>query len=118
MSAIDTAKEIVRMGSTAGLSKDVIDLMEKKLALLTGELSDARTRISALEIENRQLRGQLEDSQPVEQPGDQCPFCRRATGQLLELKPDPVFHLHGWKVGYYKCSNQKCGKTYDKQLER
>ena len=53
------------MASTAGLSKDVIDLMEKKLVLLTSELSDARTRISALEVENGQLRAQLHNSQPV-----------------------------------------------------
>ena len=65
MSALDTAKEIVRIGSTAGLSKDVIDLLEKKLALLTGELSDAHRRISELEIENGQLRAQVKNPTPV-----------------------------------------------------
>lgn len=66
MSALDTAKEIVRIGSTAGLSKDVIDLLEKKTALLTEQ-------VSALDRENAQLRGevvqlrqQLQRLQPVD----------------------------------------------------
>lgn len=65
MSATDTAKEVVRIATTAGLSKDVIDLMEKKLSLLTSENSELKTKVSALEIEVRQLRGQLANSQPV-----------------------------------------------------
>jgi len=115
---MDTAKEIIRLGSTAGLSKDVIDLMEKKLALLTSENAELKTKVSAFEIEVRQLRRQLEDSQPVAQPGEPCPYCRRATGQLVELKQHPVFFMQGWKVGHYKCSNPQCGKTYEHDLER
>jgi hypothetical protein len=52
MSALDTAKEIVRIGSTAGLSKDVIDLLEKKTALLAEQ-------VSALDRENAQLRSKV-----------------------------------------------------------
>ena len=72
MSAFDTAKEVVRMAITAGLSKDVIDLMEKKIALLTGEIGDLTqkvellsTKVSSLEIENGQLRTQLGNPQAV-----------------------------------------------------
>ena len=65
MSAENAVKEVVRIATTAGLSKDVIDLMEKKLALLTAELSQANTRISKFEIENRQLKTQIQNSQPV-----------------------------------------------------
>jgi regulator of replication initiation timing len=72
MSAIDTAKEVVRIASTAGLDKDVIDLMEKKIALLTGEIGDLTqkntvlsTKVSSLEIENVQLRTLLGKPQPV-----------------------------------------------------
>lgn len=42
------AKEIVRIGTTAGLSKDVVDLLEKKLAILTGELSVAQRSFIAI----------------------------------------------------------------------
>jgi hypothetical protein len=34
MSAIDTAKEIARITVTSGLSKEIIELLEKKTALL------------------------------------------------------------------------------------
>lgn len=115
MNPWDIAKDIINIGSTAGLKKDVVDLQTAKLRILTDELSDARTRISALEIENRQLRSQLEDLQPVQQPGEPCPFCRRKTGQLLELKKHPVFWMQGMKVAHYKCSS--CGKTYEHDTE-
>ena len=65
MSASDTAKEIVRIASTAGLSKDVIDLLNEKVSILTTELSEARLRISHLEIENRQFHTQLDNLHPV-----------------------------------------------------
>ena len=65
MSATDTVKELIRIANTAGLSKDVIDLMEKKLALLTAELVQANMRISQFEIENRQLKTQIQNSKPV-----------------------------------------------------
>jgi regulator of replication initiation timing len=60
MSVSDTAKEVVRIASTAGLSKDVIDLMEKKLALLTTELDDTRQKIAALEREKAQLKAEID----------------------------------------------------------
>jgi hypothetical protein len=66
MGASETAKEVMRIASTAGISKDVIDLMEKKLTLLAGEVVDLTaknavlaTKISKLEIENGQLRAQM-----------------------------------------------------------
>ena len=65
MSALDTAKEIVRIGSTAGLSKDVIDLLEKKVTLLTEEIANLRTEVSRLQIENENLHAQLQHTQPI-----------------------------------------------------
>jgi len=49
MSAIDTAKEIARIASTASLGKDVIDLFEKKVALLAEQ-------VTTLETENANLK--------------------------------------------------------------
>jgi hypothetical protein len=72
MNITETAKEVIRIANTAGLSKDVIDLLEKKLALLTGELEASARKISLLESrifqlekDNTNLRGQLENLQPV-----------------------------------------------------
>jgi predicted nuclease with TOPRIM domain len=54
MSALDTAKEIGRMAATATLSKDVIDLFEKKVALLTEQ-------VASLESENMNLKKKVEN---------------------------------------------------------
>ena len=65
MSAFDTAKEIVRIGSTAGLSKDVIDLLEKKATLLAEKIADLEKENGQLKTENVQLRIQLQRTQPI-----------------------------------------------------
>jgi hypothetical protein len=54
MGALDTAKEIGRIATTATLGKDVIDLLEKKVALLTEQ-------ITALETENTNLKKKVTD---------------------------------------------------------
>jgi hypothetical protein len=72
MSALDIAKDIVRIGSTAGLSKDVIDLLEKKATLLAEQnadlarqLSVAHLKIATLETEVGDLSGQLYHPKPI-----------------------------------------------------
>jgi hypothetical protein len=66
MSATDIAKDIVRIATTATLSKDVIDLMEKKLALLTEEIASLRSKVLHLEAENASLKTQLQRLQPAD----------------------------------------------------
>jgi DNA-binding MarR family transcriptional regulator len=56
MSAIDTAKEFVRLGSTVGLSKDVIDLLDKKASLLAEQVMALEQENTTLLRENRQLK--------------------------------------------------------------
>jgi hypothetical protein len=111
MGALDTAKEFVRIGSTAGLSKDVIDLLEKKAALLAEQVSSLERENAQLKAENAKFRHQADES------GDKCPYCRRTTGQLQDIKPHQYLGAAGLKVGYYKCANPSCGKTYDKEME-
>jgi hypothetical protein len=65
MSATDTAKEVIRLATTAGLSKDVIDLLEKKSALLTEQVAALERENTQLKLEVAQLRTQLKNSQPV-----------------------------------------------------
>ena len=69
MGATDIAKDAIRIASTAGLSKDVIDLLEKKISLLTDEIikltSENRillSKVSNLETENTQLKKQIQNS--------------------------------------------------------
>lgn len=63
--AVSLAKDAVRIVATAGLSKDVIDLLEKKLALLTDELAQAQAKIAKLEAENEELKKKAAATQPV-----------------------------------------------------
>ena len=54
MSAIDTAKEIARITVTSGLSKDIIELLEKKVSLLTEQ-------VTTLEAENANLKKKVDN---------------------------------------------------------
>jgi len=54
MSAIDTAKEIARIAVTAGLSSEIIELLEKKGVLLTEQ-------VAVLERENAQLKAKVKE---------------------------------------------------------
>ena len=65
LSALDTAKEIARLSSTAGLSKDVVDLQAAKLNILTEEIVSLHSKVSLLEAENAQLRSQIQHLKPV-----------------------------------------------------
>jgi hypothetical protein len=99
------------------LSQEQLAALESKLVALAGELTASKARESKLASDNQQLRRQLEDSQPVAKPADTCLYCRRATGEVVELTQHPVFFMQGWKVAHYKCSNPQCGKTYERDLE-
>src|ERR1051325_7704845 len=64
MSALDTAKEIGRMAATATLSKDVIDLFEKKVALLTEQVATLETENANLNQKVAGLQQQLDRFHP------------------------------------------------------
>ena len=75
MSVETAAKEFIRTATTAGLSKDVIDLLEKKAALLTQQIAVLETEnstlteeVSRLKTENAQLKNELRNSQPKSNP--------------------------------------------------
>jgi hypothetical protein len=73
MNLSNTAKDVLRVATTAGLSKDVIDLLTAKVSLLDEKLDNASLRISELEAENKELRGKMSDS-PSDDDGldDDC----------------------------------------------
>jgi regulator of replication initiation timing len=73
MSAADLAKDAIKIATTAGLSKDVIDLLEKKLALITEEslffkdsLSKAIAENEVLKLKISNLEEQLQNLSPQE----------------------------------------------------
>ncbi|QHI68674.1 hypothetical protein [Tichowtungia aerotolerans] len=60
MGTSDLAKEALRIAGTAGLSKDVIDLLKEKINLLDEKVDDLTSENSSLKSENYDLRKQLE----------------------------------------------------------
>jgi hypothetical protein len=58
--ASNLAKEALRLVTTAGLSKDVIDLLEKKLSLIGDELAQVTARSQKFERENAELKEHLQ----------------------------------------------------------
>ncbi len=117
MSAIDTAKEIVRITSTAGLSKDVIDLLEKKVSLLTEQVTtlerektDLKKKIA--DLEQREASTKAEEF--VEEFG--AAFRRKADGSFHQAIYCPIHHTTaGSPDGAfpYSCSDPNCNWSSD-----
>ena len=71
MSPADTVKDVVRIATTAGLSKAVIDLLQAKATLLAEQLAAAKEENVTLLRENRnlasenqQLKTQVQNARP------------------------------------------------------
>lgn len=96
------------------LFKDQLCILKEKFSDVVSENEALKSKCAALTKENAELKDQLQMIKEQQNPnGDPCPYCRQPGGQLVDLKPHPIFGEVGLKVGYYECA--KCGKTYDKQ---
>ena len=62
MNPIEISKGAIRAVTTAGLSKDLIDLLEKKLSLLSDEISSLKEKNHLLRKENLELNARLKDA--------------------------------------------------------
>jgi len=87
------------------LMSDLIALLDhipiwKKLVLLPKKIEELEKRLEAIE---KQISG----------TGDVCPYCRKPTGNLIEIKPDRLMGDLGVNIEYYQCGN--CGKHYEKK---
>lgn len=89
MNLSTTAKDVLRVATTAGLSKDVIDLLAAKVTLLDEKLVEAslsleqaRIKIAELMAENKELRNKLKDSTSVDDGLDDD--CRRILLHFFE----------------------------------
>jgi hypothetical protein len=118
----DVAKDIIRFGTTSGLSKDVIDLLEKKASLLAQEIVilsskviELESKAGGLETENKKLRAQLQNLQPIagglkesggvlwkrtETGFEKSPYCPRCRHVMIGNPPDYPM--------YWTCS---CGQA-------
>src|ERR1039458_3533231 len=71
MGATDTIKEFARIATTAGLTKDVIDLLDKKASLLAEQVAALEQENTTLlrenlnlKLENENLQKQLQNARP------------------------------------------------------
>jgi hypothetical protein len=64
MGAQDIAKDAIRIATTAGLSKDVIDLLKEKVALLTEQIETLETEKANLKQKVADLGQELERLRP------------------------------------------------------
>ena len=55
--------DIIKIATSAGLGKDVIDLLEKKLSLLSEEMSALEEQLDSLKQENTELKAESFDLQ-------------------------------------------------------
>ena len=62
--AFGVVKEVVRLVSTAGLGKDVIDLLDKKVSLLAEQVGSLEAENSDLRTENAELKQKIQALQP------------------------------------------------------
>jgi hypothetical protein len=110
-------KNLATKFTVTGAQKAHIDRLLFELGVQEKEALKALDRIATLEAENAELKSKLESIYRSEQiPGERCPYCRRNTGRLLEIKPKPHFAHFGIKQGYYKCDDSACGREFDKEM--
>jgi regulator of replication initiation timing len=119
MSALDTAKEIVRMANTAGLTKDVIDLLEKKSALLKEQVGMLENENTQLKLDNANLRQQLHRLQPVAHglPDEQLAVLKVLESHERNWKPEEVattlgIDVHRTHFLLTKLSKEKCSREF------
>jgi len=65
MSAIDTAKEIAKIAITSGLSREIIELLEKKIVLLTEQVAALESENANLKTKVKELEQKLADLSPL-----------------------------------------------------
>jgi tRNA U34 2-thiouridine synthase MnmA/TrmU len=110
-------KNLATKFTVTGAQKAHIDRLIFELGVQEKEAIKALERISTLETENAELKSKLDRIERAEEiPGERCPYCRRNTGRLLDIKPKPNFAHFGIKQGYYKCDEPSCGREFDKEM--
>ena len=102
--------ERVKDRQTAALVQQIQSLHQTVI----GANSELLSENAKLKAENAELKKQ---PAKLTAPADPCPYCRRQTGELIDLKPHRQKDLSeiGVKEAFYRCSN--CGKEYDKEIE-
>jgi chromosome segregation ATPase len=99
MGAQDIAKDAIRIATTAGLSKDVIDLLEKKIALLTEQIATLETEKANLKEKLADLEQQLDRLRSKEELHQDAIRFLKALFQSGELPLSEIARIIGVNKG-------------------
>src|SRR6266403_494191 len=107
MNPFDALEKLISEHGSAAVLREHLNLIkaqnaEKDVAL---KQKDALIENQARLLKEKDV---LIQKLQIEKPADVCPFCRRACGELISIKPHLYLGAAGVKVHYYKCAN--CGK--------
>ncbi len=105
-------------------------IVKPKLYTLREQTQALEREATQLQIRNDELQRLYADAEKtiadlkaqiakIESPNDpsatdQCPYCKRHKGKLIDTKPSKHFGEFGEKVLYFCCTNPECGKEYDR----
>lgn len=113
MEPFDSIEKLITEHGSATIQRSHIALLKEAMAQKDAKIKELEVLLQKSQAERDDYKRQI-DRFADEQPPDRCPFCRRLSGELTDLKPHRYLGAVGVKVGYYKCSG--CGKTYEKDL--
>jgi hypothetical protein len=114
---IDALDRMVDGGSPKDAIRSQIRLIEGQVTALEADYARLSGDHTELQAAHTKLQA-AQQTPPAEVPAEVCPFCRKRTAQLIQIKPSPIATLAsiGAKQGYYHCSNGRCCKNFDKPL--
>ena len=117
---IDEINDLIGSGAKPGILRGKLTFLREQAEAFEQEYATLIKEKKGLEKQNSDLQSQIATFQsPVSEPEgtEICPYCNKISGVLDTIKPHPHFGKMGVKIYYYKCSNPKCGKDYDKQID-
>lgn len=92
-----------------------LELREQQFELEQQHVKQIADLKAAHEAEVQELRSRLSQMEAAATgQHDECPFCRRRTFEVTDIKPHELMGDVGVQMYYFKCSN--CSKTGEKTV--
>lgn len=86
--------------------------LREKLVDYENQMTSMESENLSLKKENIDLKTKLYEIEKENQ-GEKCPYCKRSTGELVEIKPHSMLGDIGVKIYHYKCGS--CEREFDVQ---
>lgn len=97
------------------IKEKFLELREQQFELEQQHVKQIADQKAAHEVEVRELKNQLSQMEAAATgQHEECPFCRRRTFEVVEIKDHPVMSAVGVKLYCHKCSY--CNKTEERTV--